>query len=172
MAVRNTCSIHEEVGAVIHVVIHHCHLYHRQQSRGHVIKVIESNLPLPDGCIAIIAVVVLGTIACEGHSLNALASVLYIRAINLLHCNMDITTAVLDTVACKSDSLNALASVLYVRAINFMHHDMGIAFDVLGNVACASDCFNALAPGLSMRAIKLLPCTHELLQLDQSIIAW
>ena len=84
---------------------------------------------------------------------------------------MDTTTAVLDTVACKSDSLNALASVLDIRAINFLHHDMGIAVVVLGN-ACASDCFNALAPGLSMRAINLLPCTHELLQLDQSIIAW
>lgn len=85
---------------------------------------------------------------------------------------MDTTTAVLDTVACESDSLNALASVLYVQVINFLHHDMGIAVVVLGNVACASDCFNALAPGLCMRAINLLPCTHELLQLDQSIIAW
>ncbi len=120
MAVRDTCSIHEEVGAVIHVVIHHCHLYHRQQSRGHVIKVIESNLPLPDGCIAIIAVVVLGTIACEGHSLNALASVLYIRAINLLRCNMDSSVVVIGVAACESDSLNGLASVLYIRAINLL----------------------------------------------------
>ena len=67
---------------------------------------------------------VLDTVACESDSLNALASVLYARAINLRHCDMGFTVVVVGSVACASDSLNALAFGLYMRAINLLPCDM------------------------------------------------
>lgn len=67
---------------------------------------------------------VLDTVACESDSLNALASVLYIRAISLLHYDMGIAIIVLGAIACEGDSLNALAFGLYMRAINLLPCDM------------------------------------------------
>ena len=88
------------------------------------------------------AVVVIGSVACEGHYLNALASVLYIRAINLLHCDIYIAVVIMAANACDVTPLNARACGLYTRAINLLHFDQRFCswVDRLISSKCCAGC--------------------------------
>ena len=85
ITIHITCGVHDKICNIVHVVVHHSNLHDRQQRRGKVVKVVEGDLPLPSGCLPIIAVVVLCPVACEGDTLYALASKLYCNTINFLH---------------------------------------------------------------------------------------